>query len=90
MMSNFFNLDTNIILRISGLPRLNVLRKVFFGIFSRKKINFITSPSAETRKKLIRLGIFEKKKLHLLRDPILEKNICCQKILEITIKEKNF
>ena len=89
MINNFFNLDTKIILRISGLPRLNVFRKIFWN-FSQKKINFITSPTLETRNKLINLGIFEKKKLHLLRDPIIGKNDVLNKNTRNYNKRKKF
>ncbi len=71
MIKNFFNLDTKIILRISGLPRLNFFRKIFWN-YSEKRIFFATSPTIETKNRLIKLKIFKKNKIHLLRDPILE------------------
>jgi len=89
MINNFFNLDTKIILRISGLPRLNIFRKVFWK-FSQKNINFATSPTVETRNKLINLRIFEKKKLHLLRDPILDKKDLSSKKIRNYNKRKKF
>ncbi len=72
MVNNFFKLKTKIILRISGLPRLNIFRK-FFWKLSKKKISFVTSPTLETKQKLIKLKLFDEKKLFLLRDPIIDK-----------------
>ncbi len=75
MINNLFTLNTKIILRISGLPKLNFLRK-FFWYFSKNNIELVTSPTIETKDKLINLKIFDSKKLFLLRDPILsQKNL---------------
>ena len=72
MINNFFDLNTKIVLRISGLPRLNIFRK-FFWLYSKKKISFVTSPTVETKNRLIKLKIFNPKKIYLLRDPIIEE-----------------
>ena len=74
IVNNIFDLKTKIILRISGLPRLNFIRKSFWKL-SKKKISFVTSPTIETQNNLIKLKIFDSKKIFLLRDPIIEKNI---------------
>ena len=42
-----FNFNTKFVLRISGLPRLNLFRKIFWKI-SLKKIHLVTCPSKET------------------------------------------
>ena len=47
----FFKFDTKLILRISGLPKLNFFRK-FLWIFANKKIQFVTVPTKETFFKL--------------------------------------
>jgi len=72
ILSNFFRLETKIILRISGFPRLNSFRKFIWKNLG-KKISFITTPTIETKKKLQKEKIFKAKKLFLLRDPILRK-----------------
>lgn len=82
MLNNLFNLNAKIILRISGLPQLNFFRKYFWK-YSKKKIRFITSPTIETQKRLIKIGIFNKKKIHVLRDPILSKQ-------SLKFQKKNF
>ena len=46
----FFNFNTKIILRISGLPKLNFFRKFLWKI-SKNNIEFITVPTRETLKK---------------------------------------
>jgi len=72
ILSNFFKLETKIILRISGFPKLNFFRKFIWG-YMGKKISFITTPTLETKKKLEKQMIFKNKKLFLLKDPVLKK-----------------
>ena len=57
---NFFNFKTKFILRISGFPKLNIIRKFFWKHIS-SKLYFITTPSEDLKKNLIELNIFEKK-----------------------------
>tara|TARA_B100000963_G_scaffold144100_1_gene125563 strand:+ start:17630 stop:18778 length:1149 start_codon:yes stop_codon:yes gene_type:complete len=70
ILINLFNLKTNMILRISGYPRLNFLRKKLW-VFSEKKLFHITCPSLDLKKSLIENKIFKDKKLALLYDAIL-------------------
>lgn len=65
-----FKFETKIILRISGLPRLNFFRKFLWKIVS-KKIYLVTCPSEETKKKIEDSKIFNKLKVKLLYDPII-------------------
>ena len=64
----FFNTGIKVILRISGLPRLNFFRKFFWKIVI-KKVDTITTPTIATRNYLKK--IFKKQKICLLRDPII-------------------
>ncbi len=64
-----FNYNTKLILRISGEPKLGVLRKLFWKLIS-KKIYAVTCPSSDTRYNLI--NIFDEKKIHILFDPVIE------------------
>ena len=77
---NFFNFKTKFILRISGFPKLNIIRKFFWKHIS-SKLCFITTPSEDLKKNLIELNIFEKKKLIFLPDAIIN--------LSTFIKKKN-
>ena len=70
LLAIIFNLKTKIILRISGLPKLHYIRKLFWRIAS-KKIYYITCASDETKNDLIKLNIFEKEKIITLHDPII-------------------
>ena len=70
LLSSFISKKTKIILRISGLPRLNIFRKLYWKFFS-KKIFKVTCPSYTTYKELIRLNIFKKEQLEILYDPII-------------------
>jgi len=65
-----FSFDTKFILRISGMPRLNLIRKNFWKLISNK-IFCVTSPSEELKYKLIEKKIFVNKKIHFLPDAIL-------------------
>ena len=62
---------TKIILRISGLPKLNFIRYIFWKFFS-KKIYKITCPTLATYEYLKKINIFDKNKLFVLRDPVIQ------------------
>lgn len=68
----FFKFDTKIILRISGLPKLNFLRKLLW-ISVAKKISLITCPTQKTCKIIKDLQIISKNKIKLLRDPVIDR-----------------
>lgn len=68
-LSNFFY-KTKFVLRISGYPKLHILRKNLWKI-SSKRLFGIISPTYETKNLLIRNKIFNKKKITVIRDPIL-------------------
>ena len=66
----FFNFKTKFILRISGLPKLNFLRKLFWKMVN-KKLYLITCPTQETLQYINESNIFDKNKVVLLYDPII-------------------
>ena len=83
---------TKIILRISGLPKLNFIRYIFWKLFS-KKIYSVTCPTKATYEYLKTKNIFDKKQLFILRDPVIllneflkKKN---EKIDDLKIEKKN-
>ena len=57
-----FKFKTNFILRISGYPKLNIIRKLIWKSVSGK-IKFITCPTSDLKKDLERLNIFDCKKI---------------------------
>ncbi len=69
----FSKFETKFILRISGLPRLTLFRKILWKLIS-KKIYMVTCPSKKTRDDLIRKKIFLEKNVKILYDPIIEVN----------------
>ena len=83
-------LDTKFILRISGMPKLNFIRKSFWKIISTK-LHKVTSPSVELMHKLIDLNIFDRKKIFFLPDAIININeFISKKKLEVNnFKEFN-
>ena len=89
----FSNFETRFILRISGLPKLTILRKLFWKIIS-KKIYMVTCPSYKTRQDLLKTGIFPEKILKILYDPIIEVNkinkYLCKKEKSELISKKYF
>ncbi len=84
----FFKFDTKFILRISGLPKLTILRKYLWKITS-KKIFLVTCPSEQTKKDLISKNIFPEDKLKILYDPLLNLNFITKKIKEKNIIKKD-
>jgi glycosyltransferase involved in cell wall biosynthesis len=66
----FFNKKTKIILRISGLPKLNFLRFYFWKFFSNK-IYKITCPTKLTYEHISQMNIFKNEKIFILRDPVV-------------------
>ena len=74
----FFNFKTKFILRISGLPRLNFLRKLLWKTIS-KKITLVTCPSNETMDYIKNTKIFDEKKIVVLHDPIINNSIILKK-----------
>ncbi len=65
------NYKTKFILRISGLPKFNFLRKLLWKMVS-KKISLVTCPSLQTKNDIENFNIFPKEKLVVLYDPILD------------------
>lgn len=93
ILASLINLETKIILRISGYPKLNIFRRFFWKIYS-KKIYKVTSPTKETYDLLANSNIFDNKKLSILRDPIIDINLIKKKrelpIQNINILKKNY
>lgn len=65
-----FNFETKLIIRISGTPKLNFVRKYFWKLLS-KKIYKVTCPTISSYNKLVEFNIFDREKLEILYDPIL-------------------
>lgn len=64
---------TKLILRISGMPKFNLIRKYYWKICS-SKIEIITCPTIELKKKLQILKIFDEKKIFFLPDAVINTN----------------
>lgn len=84
LLSIFLNKKKKIILRISGLPKLNFARKIFWNI-ALKKIELVLCPTEDTRELLKNVFPALKEKFLLLRDPILD----IKKIQKFRKKNKN-
>ena len=61
---------TRLIIRISGLPKLNIFRRFYWNFF-KKNVYKVTCPTIATLEKLKSLEIFDQHKLHLLYDPVI-------------------
>ena len=70
-LSLFLNRNTKIILRISGLPKVNFIRYFFWKIFS-KRIFKVTCPTKSTYDYILKKKIFKKEKMEILSDPIID------------------
>ena len=73
LMFIFNNFRTKLVLRISGFPKLNILRFLLWKIAS-KKIKYVICPTEETKNYLLRKKIFYKNQLFYIPDPILNIN----------------
>ena len=71
IVSFFLKGKTKFILRISGYPKLNFLRRYFWKL-SSKNIYKIFTPTTLTKQILIKHNIFKKEKIFLLEDPIIQ------------------
>ena len=83
---------TKIILRISGLPRLNFIRYIFWKLFS-KNVYRVTCPTIATYEYLKKRNIFDKNKLFVLRDPVIQLEEFSkkkkEKVEDLKIEKKN-
>ena len=79
----FFKFKTKFILRISGLPKLNIFRKTLWKI-ALKNFHLVTCPTESTYNYIKSLNIIEPEKVKLLYDPVIEVSKIKKKI-----KEKN-
>tara|TARA_B100000989_G_scaffold270718_1_gene227017 strand:- start:32884 stop:34011 length:1128 start_codon:yes stop_codon:yes gene_type:complete len=68
-----FKFETKFILRISGKPRLNFLRKFLWKLIS-EKIYKVTAPTKIIADDLINKKIFSEKKIDVLYDPVIKIN----------------
>lgn len=66
----FFNFETKFILRISGYPRMNFLRKLLWRL-AFKKIYLITCPTKNTLNYIKSLNLTDSSKIKLLYDPVI-------------------
>tara|TARA_X000000950_G_scaffold289310_1_gene411853 strand:+ start:35906 stop:37063 length:1158 start_codon:yes stop_codon:yes gene_type:complete len=73
-----FKFKTKFILRISGYPKLNFIRKLFWKKVS-KKLNLITCPTKDLKSELIKSKIFTENKIFYLQDAILNSKTIINK-----------
>ena len=78
----FYKKNVKFILRVSGLPKLNLWRKNIWKVFG-KRLYIITCPTEATKELLFNSQIFDKNKIFLLEDPIFKMD-------EIRLAKKNF
>ena len=80
-------LKTKLYLRISGKPKLGILRKFFWKLAS-KNIHKVFCPTVETKNDLIKLKIFPTNKVFFLPDPIINEQFKFKKKIELINKFK--
>ena len=69
LLNLIYKFDTKVILRISGKPKMNIIRYSFWKI-ALKKVYKITFPTMESLEYFKNLNIIDEKKFELLRDPV--------------------
>ena len=92
MLFTMFNFNSKLIIRISGTPKLNFVRKIYWTLFS-KNVFIITCPTISSYNSLKKLKIFPEQKLKILYDPIIDiKKILKNKkeLIENEHKNKKF
>ncbi len=67
---SIFKFKTKFILRISGFPKLNIVRKFLWKIVS-KKIYKITCPTKELKSQIIEKKLFDVNSIYYLQDAII-------------------
>ena len=82
LLLNFFKIKTKFILRISGYPKLNFLRKKLW-LISQNKISKITCPTNQLRDDLVKNKIFKEEKITILFDAIINIRDFIEKKIEI-------
>tara|TARA_Y100000816_G_C26090864_1_gene576456 strand:- start:120 stop:1280 length:1161 start_codon:yes stop_codon:yes gene_type:complete len=81
-----FKFQTKFVLRISGLPKLNVIRNLFWKIVLRK-ISVITTPTEATSIYLKKF--FPDNDIYLLRDPIISVKDVLKKKTDVYFEKGN-
>jgi glycosyltransferase involved in cell wall biosynthesis len=91
LINYLLKINTKMILRISGLPKLNYLRKCLWQT-TLKKIYHLTCPTKATKHDMQVQGIIEKNKIDVLYDPIISpKNIINNlKVSNNNLKDRNY
>ena len=64
IINYFFKINTKMILRISGFPKLNLIRKLFWKI-TLSKIHLLTCPTKATKKDIELNNLVQNKKSKL-------------------------
>ena len=82
LLLNFFKIKTKFILRISGYPKLNFLRKKLW-LISQNKISKITCPTNQLRDDLVKNKVFKEEKITILLDAIINIREFIEKKIEI-------
>lgn len=89
LLNLIFNLKTKLILRISGIPKLNLFRFSLWKL-SVKQIVYMTTPTIGTYKNLIEKN-FDRTKIKILYDPIITPSeILKKKKFDTDIKDKYY
>ena len=68
-----FNFKSKFVLRISGFPKLNFIRK-FFWKLANKKIYKVICPTEGTYKDLLEKKIFSAEKMCVIYDPAISSS----------------
>ncbi len=85
----FSKFETRFILRISGLPKLTLFRKLIWK-YSNRKIYKVFVPTQATLETLKKKKIFDECKLFLLRDPVIEIKKLKPKFKKKTVNIENY
>ncbi len=82
-----FDFKTKFILRISGLPKMNLFRYILWKI-SLKKIYYVICPTNRTKETLTKMDFLDKEKIITIYDPVIKvKEQNKLKALKVDLKD---
>ena len=92
LIFTIFNPRSKLIIRISGTPKLNFIRKFVWSMCSQN-VYKVTCPTITTYNKLVNLRVFPQKKIIILNDPIISAQDIVKKKrepIDIKFRDNNY
>ena len=89
LINYLFNIKTKVLLRISGLPKLNLLRHFYWKLVL-KKIYLVTCPTKATCFFLKKINFINNERIKVLFDPIISPKAIIESKINNNLNLKNY